>query len=101
MASEGERIKREIRAIKEVVAVKKNMSKTGDWQNITQTHLETCVPPEYQYLEELEEDALETRKKRLEADLEDLERRKDACEFNRDVELHRGRRINEEDGDGE
>ena len=84
--------------IKEVVTVKENISETVDWQNIIQTHLETCVPPEHQYLEELEVDALERQRKRLEADLEDLERRKDRCEFNRDAELRRGRRIGEEDG---
>jgi hypothetical protein len=100
MASEGERIKREIHAIEEVLAVKANMRKTGDWQTMTQLQLEVCLRPEFQFFEEMDEDALKKRKKRLEQDLEDLERRKDASGFNRDVELYRGRQINEEE-DGE
>lgn len=100
MDSEGERIKREIHAIEEVLAVKKNMRETGDWQTMTQLQLEVCLPAEYQFMEEMEEQSLERRKKRLEQDVEDLERRKDGSSFNRDVELYRGRRINEEE-DGE
>jgi len=101
MDTEGERIKREIHAIEEVLAVKKNMRETGDWQTMTQLQLEVCLPTEYQFMEEMDADSLEKRKKRLEQDLEDLERRKDASGFNRDVELYRGRRINEQEEDGE
>jgi hypothetical protein len=101
MDTEGERIKREIHAIEEVLAVKANMKETGDWQTMTQLQLEVCLPTEYQFMEEMDADSLEKRKKRLEQDLEDLERRKDASGFNRDVELYRGRRINEQEEDGE
>ncbi len=98
MNTEGERIKREINAISEVLAVKENMMETGDWQTMTQLQLETCVSPEFKFMEEMEEQSLEKRKKRLEQDLEDLDRRKDACEFNRKVELRRGKRIDEDEG---
>jgi hypothetical protein len=100
MDSEGERIKREINAISEVLAVKENMMETGDWQTMTQLQLKTCVPPEYKYIEEMEEQSLKKRKKRLEQDLEDLQRRKDASSFNKDVELYRGKRVEQEE-DGE
>jgi protein subunit release factor A len=100
MDTEGERIKREIHAIEEVLAVKENMRETGDWQTMTQLQLETCVSPEFKFMEEMEEQSLEKRKKRLEQDLEDLQRRKDACDFNRKVELRRGKRVEQEE-DGE
>jgi protein subunit release factor A len=100
MDTEGERIKREIHAIEEVLAVKENMRETGDWQTMTQLQLETCVSPEFKFMEEMDADSLEKRKKRLEQDLEDLQRRKDACDFNRKVELRRGKRVEQEE-DGE
>jgi hypothetical protein len=101
MDTEGERIKREIRAIKEVLAVKTNMKETGDWQTMTQLQLEVCLHSEFKFMEEMEEQSLEKRKKRLKQDLEDLERRKDASGFNHDVELHRGKRVNDQEEDGE
>ena len=89
MDSKG--LRRELEAIKEVLAVKANKAEIGDWENWSEAQLRTCVPIEYQYLEDLNEKALERRKKRLEHDLEDLKRNEDACEFNREVELYRGR----------
>jgi len=101
MSVEEERLKREINAVSEVLAVKENMMETGDWQTMTQLQLETCLPAEFQFFEEMEEQSLEKRKKRLEQDLEDLQRRKDACEFNKEVELRRGKRVNEQEEEGE
>lgn len=92
------KIKREIQAIEEVLAVKTNMRETGDWQTMTQLQLEVCLQPQFQFMEEMDVGSLEKRKKRLEQDLEDLKRRKDACDFNREVELYRGKRIEEEGG---
>lgn len=99
MDSEGERIKREIRAIEEVLAVRENRKETGDWQNITELHLKNCVPPEYHYFEELDSDALELRKKRLEEDLKGLSI-PDEESSERDLELFSRRRIRDEE-DGE
>ncbi|RKS83494.1 hypothetical protein BDK61_2879 [Haloarcula quadrata] len=70
MVSEKERLEREIRAIKEVLAIQDNKRDTGDWSNFNELHLEQCVPAEYQYLEELDRDSLERRKERLENDLQ-------------------------------
>ena len=95
-----ERLRREIRAIEEVLAVIDNRTETGDWHTMTQLQLETCLPTEFQFFEDMEEKSLKKRKRRLEQDLEDLERRKDGCEFNKKVELRRGKRI-EDEGDGE
>lgn len=95
--SEEKKLKREIRAIKEILAVQHYMQQTGDWNGMNKTHMEVCVPPEYKHLEEMDIDSLQRRRKRLEQDLEDLKRWKDASEFNRKVELYRGKRIEDEE----
>lgn len=87
---------RELQALREILAIKKNKAETGDWENYTEIQLNVCVPTEYQYLEGLDEEALEKRKKRLEEDLKDLNRIEDTDGFNRDVELHRGRKMGED-----
>lgn len=92
-----EKLRREIRAIKEILAVKHYMHETGDWNGINKTHMEVCVPAEYRHLDEMDVDSLQIRRKRLEQDLRDLQRREDECEFNRSVELRRGKRIEDEE----
>lgn len=100
MVSEEEKLQRELRAVKEVLSVKENMMETGDWDNYNQLQLLECVPHEYQYLDDLERDALERRKELLEQDLRELRELSydgSEAEFRRHTEYHRGRREKEDE----
>jgi hypothetical protein len=97
MVSQEERLREELRAIEEVLAVKNNMSETNDWSNFNQLQLDQCVPPEYQYLDEMDKAGLERRKQRLEEDLDDLKTLNEPTRFDDAIGYHKGRRIGEED----
>lgn len=97
MASEDEKLRREIRAIKEVLALKENETKTGDWQNFNSLQSEVCIPAEFQYLQEYDRDALEKRQRRLRQDIADKVNldADDACEFGTEANYRRGRRMDD------
>jgi hypothetical protein len=90
--------KRELRAIREILAVKENMMETGDFGNYTNLQVEVCVPEEYQYLKDYDKDALEKRQRRLRQDIADKVNLdvEDACEFDTEVNYRQGRRMEDE-----
>lgn len=104
MVSEEERLREELRAIEEVLAVKENMTETGDWSNYNELQLTECVPQEFQYLDEMEVDALKRRRELIERDLSELrELNYDESdgEFHRHTVYHRGRHDESEIDDHE
>lgn len=99
MKSEIQELKEEIRYVKEILAQQDKMANVG-YSKLLDAEQDITIPPQYSYLMEQKRSSLERHMKRLQQDLEDLERRNDASEFNRKVELRRGKRVEDEE-DGE
>lgn len=95
MKSEQEQLKEEIRYVKEILAQQDKMSQIG-FSKMLDSEQEITIPFEYQHLVEQKRSSLQTHLDRLEEDLEDLKNRKDACDFNRKVQLRRGKERGEE-----
>lgn len=95
MKSEQEQLKEEIRYVKEILAQQDKMSEIG-YSPMLDSEQDITIPFEYKYLVEQKRSSLQTHLNRLEEDLEDLKNRGDACDFNRQVELKRGKERGEE-----
>jgi hypothetical protein len=100
MVSEEERLKREIRIIREVIAQRKTRNQVGysNWQELER---DIAIPSRYEHLVDQNTEHLEDHLERLEADLDDLqtlgESSSENVGFQDEVEMKRGRRLNEED----
>jgi len=95
MKSEIENLKEEIRYVKEILAQQDKMSQVG-YSPMLDSEQDITIPHEYEYLIEQKRSSLQTHLNRLEEDLEDLKARSDASDFNRKVQLRRGKERGEE-----
>ena len=99
MVSEEERLKREIRIVKEVIAQRETRKEVGysNWREMEQ---EISIPPRYEHLIDQQTEVLESHLERLEEDLSDLKKLNgdfNNNQFRKESEFRRGKRRDEED----
>jgi hypothetical protein len=98
MVSEEERLKREIRIVKEIIALREKRDDIG-WNNWMEMEQKTLIPPSYSHLLDQRTDVLEEHLQRLQEDLNDWQNLNDEDHrgFREEAEYRRGKRREDEE----
>jgi hypothetical protein len=96
MVSEKEKLREEIRIVKEAIAQKQKRRQIG-FNKLNETEQDVTVPQRFQHLLDQDVNRLRDHLQRLKEDLDDLQNLNDPQRFEDAVGYHGGRRIKGED----